>query len=304
MINLNYNNASQFFQYNFAGLNYINDAPKLNEYADFNVKTDRNFIAKANNNDNYYANKSLNYNSSNELSINNYYNNNNEFHQAQYIKNNFSDANLNENFNHNNSNYYYNRNYNHYNYSGYNNNNHYNNFNDKRKYNSIRNNNNYKKGFFNNNKRNYNYNNENNENKSFNRNDFNAQNYNKTISSEKTNDSLNYPYASAEKMKNQIAEIKAEIIESNKSLELSDEKKQEEIRLKEFISKNYESLLQLNSLNKGVSEEVKKQAFPKFFIIKSFNEEDFHKVNKLFITNDKLYKTQKGIFMFLFEIFI
>jgi hypothetical protein len=45
-----------------------------------------------------------------------------------------------------------------------------------------------------------------------------------------------------------------------------------------YVEDNYAHLIKINSNNIGLSENVKAQSNPRFFVIKSFTEEDIHKV--------------------------
>lgn len=45
-----------------------------------------------------------------------------------------------------------------------------------------------------------------------------------------------------------------------------------------YVSEKYPHLINLNTNNKGTLNQVKSQEGPKFFVIKSFTEEDIHKV--------------------------
>jgi hypothetical protein len=45
-----------------------------------------------------------------------------------------------------------------------------------------------------------------------------------------------------------------------------------------YVSEKYGHLINLNNESIGLSEEIKKQQEPRFFVIKSFTEEDIHKV--------------------------
>lgn len=45
-----------------------------------------------------------------------------------------------------------------------------------------------------------------------------------------------------------------------------------------YVYKKYPYLLSLNQANKGIKYQVKTELFPRFFVIKSFTEEDIHKV--------------------------
>jgi len=47
----------------------------------------------------------------------------------------------------------------------------------------------------------------------------------------------------------------------------------------EYVAEKYPRLVDLNKNNKGLSHSVKNQSSPRFFVIKSFTEEDIHKVN-------------------------
>lgn len=45
-----------------------------------------------------------------------------------------------------------------------------------------------------------------------------------------------------------------------------------------YVSEKYPKLINLNTENIGLTESVKQQQEPRFFVIKSFTEEDIHKV--------------------------
>lgn len=45
-----------------------------------------------------------------------------------------------------------------------------------------------------------------------------------------------------------------------------------------FVSEKYPQLITLNQLNTGILNKVRNQVSPRFFVIKSFTEEDIHKV--------------------------
>lgn len=45
-----------------------------------------------------------------------------------------------------------------------------------------------------------------------------------------------------------------------------------------YVQEIYPQLMNININNKGFLDKVSKQANPKFFVIKSFTEEDIHKV--------------------------
>jgi hypothetical protein len=45
-----------------------------------------------------------------------------------------------------------------------------------------------------------------------------------------------------------------------------------------YVSERYPQLIQLNQSYFGITEKVKNQLNPRFFVIKSFTEEDIHKV--------------------------
>ena len=50
-----------------------------------------------------------------------------------------------------------------------------------------------------------------------------------------------------------------------------------------YVSEKYPQLIKLNQVNAGVLSKVKNQASPRFFVIKSFTEEDIHKVSLIFM---------------------
>jgi hypothetical protein len=45
-----------------------------------------------------------------------------------------------------------------------------------------------------------------------------------------------------------------------------------------FVSEKYPHLITLNQINTGILNKVRNQVSPRFFVIKSFTEEDIHKV--------------------------
>lgn len=47
-----------------------------------------------------------------------------------------------------------------------------------------------------------------------------------------------------------------------------------------YIQEYYPAITNMNMANHGYSGKVKEQRMPKFFVIKSFTEEDIHKVRK------------------------
>ena len=49
-----------------------------------------------------------------------------------------------------------------------------------------------------------------------------------------------------------------------------------------YVSEKYPNLININADNIGLTESVKQQQEPRFFVIKSFTEEDIHKVYKFF----------------------
>jgi hypothetical protein len=48
-----------------------------------------------------------------------------------------------------------------------------------------------------------------------------------------------------------------------------------------FVAEKYPHLINLNTNNIGMTNQIKSQAFPRFYVIKSFTEEDIHKVIKI-----------------------
>jgi hypothetical protein len=50
-----------------------------------------------------------------------------------------------------------------------------------------------------------------------------------------------------------------------------------------YVQENYQHLININMNNKGLTEKIKQEIAPRFFVIKSFTEEDIHKVKNLFI---------------------
>jgi hypothetical protein len=306
---LSYNNASQFFQYNFSAMNHQNYNSTLNNFENFNEKTGKNFHAKNLNDYNHsnkaYDNTDNHYNESSNYYSNCYFSEKNEIGNSSnfysndknqnYYKSNYSNE-PNQNYeksiygnqtnlnfdkksaeriqvepsnipNRNWSGNYYNNNYKKDHHNKY-----YKNpnrqFNSQNRFNT---NNHYNKDFINKDK--YKFNDHfKNFDKKFN-NDFDSNFKN-------GNENFDFLYTSAESICKELERIKDEITETNKDFfeQLSQEKKLEEIKFKEYLSNNYQNLLQLNSLNKGLSQGIQKQLCPKYFIIKSFNEEDFHKV--------------------------
>jgi hypothetical protein len=49
----------------------------------------------------------------------------------------------------------------------------------------------------------------------------------------------------------------------------------------QYVAEKYPHLVNLNTSNVGMTNQVKLQAYPKFYVIKSFTEEDIHKVSLL-----------------------
>ena len=62
---------------------------------------------------------------------------------------------------------------------------------------------------------------------------------------------------------------------SNKNFEINEE--YNVIQSLKYVSDNYPNLISLNNNNLGLTENVRAQANPRFFVIKSFTEEDIHK---------------------------
>lgn len=154
-----------------------------------------------------------------------------------------------------------------------NNKNYYNNFNNAKKFSNY----NYrktqycnfpKKNYHNNNRK-FNYENNTISNNPFYKNNPKSAHYTKNSET---------PYDTYDKRNAEITNINEEI-KNNNSIDMQEQKKIDEIQENDYLKKNYKELLNLNQLHKGLTEEVKNQPYPKFFIIKSFNEEDFHKVN-------------------------
>jgi hypothetical protein len=46
-----------------------------------------------------------------------------------------------------------------------------------------------------------------------------------------------------------------------------------------YVEDNYNNFTKININSLGITEKVKAQAYPRFFVIKSFTEEDIHKVS-------------------------
>jgi len=46
-----------------------------------------------------------------------------------------------------------------------------------------------------------------------------------------------------------------------------------------YVNEKYPHLVKINEHNKNISKTARSQTAPRFFIIKSFTEEDIHKVN-------------------------
>lgn len=298
-------------------MNQSNYNSSLNDYENLKLKNAKNFIAKDLNSINDYYDYSFrntysqyDYNKNNDDLIfpNNSRNNNNYYNRSNYIdkisenyqkphyeclENNYSYENY-EGTQFEKSNYYKKRNYNgnyHSNYyKGYhkknygyynNNNNQY--INNDNQY--INNNNKY-------------YNNKYLENNHYNQGGFQAKGkdlYNNEKKEVNYNPKANYavkrfdcPNSFENDFNKEIERIKAEIREPN-SIDINKEEleqnKIEEIKLHEYLTKNYRNLINLNKINKDLFKQVQAQRYPRFFIIKSFNEEDFHKVNNLILIN-------------------
>jgi hypothetical protein len=47
-----------------------------------------------------------------------------------------------------------------------------------------------------------------------------------------------------------------------------------------YVSEKYPQLVNLNTINIGMTSQVKSQSAPRFYVIKSFTEEDIHKVSR------------------------
>ncbi len=47
-----------------------------------------------------------------------------------------------------------------------------------------------------------------------------------------------------------------------------------------YVIEKYPRLVDLNEVNVGITQIIKNQSAPRFFVIKSFTEEDIHKVSK------------------------
>lgn len=52
-----------------------------------------------------------------------------------------------------------------------------------------------------------------------------------------------------------------------------------QMQIVQYLQEKYSQLLQLNQKNLGYLSKIKEQESPRFFVIKSFTEEDIHKVN-------------------------
>lgn len=50
------------------------------------------------------------------------------------------------------------------------------------------------------------------------------------------------------------------------------------IQTLKYVSEKYPELISMNQSNTGIDSKVKVQSYPRFFVIKSFTEEDIHKV--------------------------
>jgi hypothetical protein len=49
-----------------------------------------------------------------------------------------------------------------------------------------------------------------------------------------------------------------------------------------YVSEKYPQLIKLNQQSSGLLNQARAQASPRFFVIKSFTEEDIHKVKQLY----------------------
>jgi len=107
---------------------------------------------------------------------------------------------------------------------------------------------------------------------------FSDKSYKNNNNSKYKTKQLESAYDTFEKQNAEIIKINEEI-KNNNSIDIQEMKKINEIRENDYLKTNYKELLNINQINKGLTEAVKNQPYPKFFIIKSFNEEDFHKVN-------------------------
>jgi hypothetical protein len=47
----------------------------------------------------------------------------------------------------------------------------------------------------------------------------------------------------------------------------------------QYVKERYSQLIELNDNYRGITQIIKRQLQPRFFVIKSFTEEDIHKVN-------------------------
>jgi hypothetical protein len=277
LFKLNLNQENKTFNYGFNNYNYYynfnnnnndnNNNNTLNYLSQFENKVNGNYYLKNYNNNNKDTNNyfSGNYNNNNKYNTYNYNDKNEkENENKNEYDNKFKDVNSNNNDN--NYNTYINRNYyrngngneNVNGYMNYNNNNN-NNYFPKRNINGILAKGN-KKYFNDNNNNNYNYNNKNfNNGKSnnffYNNNGYNNNNnkyfqYNKKSFTYKMRWDGYDPFT----MKSLI------------------------FRAQTFIMNRYPNLGMLNNKNEGFSNRITNKS--KYFIIKSFNEEDVHKAIK------------------------
>lgn len=260
---INRNNTGNNNQgYNFNINNTIEHSDNLNNYGDYGYRRNHQYQAykkwsNSNNGGNNYSNTpySNGNNAYNNYNYNPNYKNKNYYHRNQkYYQNNSSGYNNAYKSNNNDNNYYYNKN----------------SHRDK-----FYNNQNYSQGdcfpqqadFEATNQEFGNIKSDHLE---------RERNYNKNYDSQAY---LDENFFVSENNRNfEINKIQAEINEINKKV---NENVQQNKILKQYLENNYPYLLNINEINKGITQKVRLQACPKFFIIKSFNEEDFHKVRTI-----------------------
>jgi hypothetical protein len=90
----------------------------------------------------------------------------------------------------------------------------------------------------------------------------NPQNYNQKFS----NYNPKYKFK-----KNQMQQSYGAYVDPNEEMSIMQSLK--------YVSEKYAHLINLNNENIGLTQEIKKQQEPRFFVIKSFTEEDIHKVS-------------------------
>ena len=67
---------------------------------------------------------------------------------------------------------------------------------------------------------------------------------------------------------------------NNDNVDNFEKKREEQVVLEylRYVNEKYPNLVKVNELNKNISKITHTQAEPRFFVIKSFTEEDIHKV--------------------------